>query len=256
MDLARDVEERGLDAMFVTEHTHFPVDPGPTPWGGPAGEEYGRTFDPFVALAAAATSTQRITVGTAVSLIAQRDPIVTAKAIASVDHLCDGRLIVGVGYGWCRPEAEDHGVVFADRREMVAEHVEAMRTLWDDEPAAFDGKRVRFGPSYAFPKPAQGRVPVYLGAPLGPASIDHLGTWADGWMPSDRASLADDLERLIETIGPVATTVVGAEPTAERLETLAALGIERSLLWLPPWPEAEILSHLDTYAELADHVRS
>lgn len=254
-DLARDIEQRGLDGLFVTEHTHFPVDPGTTPWGGPAGEEYGRTFDPFVALAAAATSTSRIVLGTAVSLIAQRQPIETAKMIASVDRLCAGRLVVGVGYGWCRPEAEDHGLVFAERREIVTEHVAAMRALWQPEPTPFHGDHIRFGPAHAHPKPVNGSVPVYLGAPLSTTSVAHLGSWADGWMPSDRPSFVDDLARLTAEIGPTKTTVVGAEPTLERLDTLAAVGVERSLLWLPPWPESEVLRVLDAHAALAEQFR-
>jgi probable F420-dependent oxidoreductase len=254
-ELALAVEQHGLDALFVTEHTHLPVDPGPTPWGAPPGEEYGRTLDPFVALTAAATVTDRITLGTAVTLIAQHDPIVTAKVIASIDHLSHGRLLVGVGYGWCRPEAEDHGIVFDQRRQVVAEHVAAMRALWQSEPTAFHGEHVRFGPSHAHPKPVNGAVPIYLGAPLGAVSRAHLREWADGWMPSDRPTLVEDLERLTAEVGPVATTVVGASPTVERLDQLAAAGVERVVLWLPPWPEQDIERALDAHAELARRFR-
>lgn len=253
--LAREVEQRGLDALFVTEHTHLPVEPGPTPWGSPPGPEYARTLDPFVALTAAALSSSRLTLGTAVSLIAQREPIVTAKVIASVDHLSDGRLIVGVGFGWCRPEAEHHGVVFGLRRLLVAEHVAAMRALWSDEPTPFDGEHVRFGASHAHPKPVRGHVPVFIGAPPGRAVHESLRTWADGWMPSDRPSLLDDVERLTADLGPTALTVVGPEPTLGRLEALAGVGAERVLLWLPPWPGHEIMRVLDAHADLADRFR-
>jgi probable F420-dependent oxidoreductase len=252
--LAAAVEDRGLEALFVTEHTHFPIDPGPTPWGAPAGEEYGRTLDPFVALAAAATSTDRIALGTAVSLLAQRDPITTAKAAASVDHLSAGRLVLGVGYGWCRPELEDHGVEFARRRERVAEHVAAMRALWHPEPTGFEGETVRFGPAAAHPKPHRGHLPVYLGAPLAPTSLAHLRDWADGWLPSDRPTLLEDRTRLLETVGPLPTTVVGPRPDPARLTELAEAGVERVLLWLPPWPAEDVLRTLDQHAVLATAV--
>jgi probable F420-dependent oxidoreductase len=250
-ELAGAVEASGLESLFVTEHTHLPVEPGPTPWGSAPGPEYGRTLDPFVALAAAATATARITLGTAVALLVQHDPIAVAKAIASVDLLADGRLLVGAGFGWCRPEVQDHGVAFAQRRAVLAERVAAIRALWSEAPTAFDGVHTRFVASHAHPKPRRGAVPIYLGAPLSPQNLVHLRTWADGWMPSDRPSLVDDLRSLADDGVARATTVVGARPRVERLLELASAGVERVLLWLPPWPAAEVLRTLDDHAALA-----
>jgi probable F420-dependent oxidoreductase len=256
--LAVAVEERGLDALFVTEHTHLPVEHGATPWGSAPGREYGRTLDPWVTLAVAADRTTSITIGTAVSLVAQHDPISLAKAVATVDHLSGGRVVLGVGFGWCRPEVEDHGVAFASRREVVADHVAAMRALWQPEPQAFDGATVSFGAASAHPKPlGAGRPLVLLGAPASARTFDHLVRWADGWMPSDRPTLLDDLERARRRLddagrdaGRFPVTVVGAAPTAARTEALRAAGVDRILWWLPAAPATAVMEALDRLAQL------
>lgn len=253
-DLAAEVEGHGLAALFVTEHTHLPLDPGPIPWGGPLGPEYGRTFDPYVTLAVAAERTVSIVLGTGVSLVAQHDPIALAKAVATVDHLSGGRFELGVGFGWCRPEVEDHGVSFADRHDVVAEHVAAMRVLWRPDPAPFTtGPSVRFGPAESHPKPASGRPPVLLGAPLTARSLRHLVAWADGWMPSDRPSLLDDLAVVGDALRAAgrdadqfAVTVVGPRGGADRLQDLAAAGVARVLHWLPAGPPEAVRAALAT----------
>jgi probable F420-dependent oxidoreductase len=252
-ELAQAVESHGLSALFVTEHTHLPVEHGPTPWGSPPEPEYGRTLDPFVALGVAAERTNTIALGTAVCLVAQHDPIALAKAVATVDHISGGRLELGVGYGWCRPEIEDHGVAFNDRHRVVTEHVAAMRALWQPTPTQFAGSQIRFGASQAHPKPlGVGRPPVLLGASLSPTSLDHLVGWADGWIPSDRPSLIDDLHvirsRLLEADrDPLsfAVTVVGPLELPHRIEQLAEAGVGRVLRWLPAGPPNAVLDALD-----------
>ncbi len=255
--LATAVEERGFESLFVTEHTHFPCDPGPAPWGGEPGPEYGRTLDPFVTLALAAQAAPSLTVGTAVCLVAQHDPIALAKTIATVDHLAPGRLVVGVGFGWCRPELDDHGVAFAERDEVVAERVALMRALWSASPEGFTGRWHRMHPSVAHPAPGAGRPPVLLGAPPSPRTTRHLTRWADGWIPSDRPTLIDDLTRVRAALDDAGrdpdrftVTVVGPQASRERLAALASAGVERALFWIPPWPGSEAVRRLDELATL------
>lgn len=258
--LATAVAERGFESLFVTEHTHFPLDPGPAPWGGVPGPEYGRTLDPFVALAVAAQAQPSLTVGTAVCLVAQHDPIALAKTIATVEHLGPGRLVVGVGFGWCRPEVEDHGVAFAERDEVVAERVAVMRALWSGGSDGFVGRWHRVHPSSAHPTPGPARPPVLLGAPASPRTVRHLIRWADGWMPSDRPTLLEDIAFVRAALADAGrdpaifpVTVVGATPTLERLSSLAEAGVERALCWIPPWPGDETLRRLDELATQVGH---
>ena len=146
--LAREAEARGFESLFFPEHTHIPVSRRtPYPAGGPLPEEYARSLDPFVALGAAAAVTHRIRLGTAVCLVAQRDPIVLAKEVASLDHLSGGRVVLGIGYGWNVDEMEDHGVVPSARRALVREKVLAMKVLWQEDVAGFEGQYIRFEPS-------------------------------------------------------------------------------------------------------------
>ena len=145
VDLARAVEERGLYSLYVPEHTHIPTSRLTPPPTGDAElrDEYKRTLDPFVALAMAAAVTEHLVVGTGICLVAQRDPIVTAKAIASLDQLSGGRFVLGIGFGWNADEIADHGVTMPDRRAVTREHVLAMRALWDNDVGSFDGEFVQ-----------------------------------------------------------------------------------------------------------------
>ena len=159
--LARAAEERGFVSLYVPEHTHIPISRRtPAPAGEPLAEEYKRSLDPFVVLAAAAAVTERLRVGTGIALVAQRDPIVMAKEIASLDHLSGGRVTVGIGFGWNREEMADHGVDYVRRREVVAEHVAAMQVLWGEEAVGFDGEfvlvraQLRLAQAGAAPAPA------------------------------------------------------------------------------------------------------
>src|SRR5690349_4486654 len=155
VELAREAEARGLYSLYVPEHTHIPVSRRTPPPTGDAElrEEYKRTLDPFVALSMAAAATERLVVGTGICLVAQRDPIVTAKAVATLDHLSNGRFVLGIGFGWNADEIEDHGVSMPERRAVTREHILAMRTLWDDDVASFTGEHVTLPPSWSWPKP-------------------------------------------------------------------------------------------------------
>ena len=166
MELAKEAEARGFESLFFPEHTHIPTSRR-TPWpgGGDLPREYWHTHDPFVSLMAAAAVTEKLKVGTGILLVPERDPIVTAKQIASLDSLSGGRAIIGIGAGWNAEELEDHGVAFKDRWKVTRESVLAWRELWTAEEAEFHGELVQFEKSWAYPKPSTpGGPPVLLGA--------------------------------------------------------------------------------------------
>lgn len=184
VELARAAEERGFDDVWVPEHTHIPTG-RETDWpmqdDSDLPEMYKRSLDPFVALAAAAAVTTTIGLGTSICLVSQHDPIVLAKTVATVDHISNGRVVLGVGFGWNVDEMRHHGVDPDRRRTIGRENVLAMRELWTTEIASFTGEYVRFGPSWQWPKPVQTPLPVWIGG--GKATLAHVVEWGDGWMP-------------------------------------------------------------------------
>src|ERR687898_105642 len=227
VELARAVEERGLDSLWLPEHTHSPTTrKTPHPSGEGLADKYKRSLDPLVALAAASTATTTLRLGTGVLLAAQRDPIVTAKAVASLDHVSGGRVAVGVGFGWNEDEMADHGVDYRGRRAVAREHVLAMQALWHDEEAGFEGDFVRFAPSWSWPKPAQrdaaGRpaVPILLGGAAGP-----------------------DPEQF--EVVPFASI-----PDHGKLDHYAGLGVTETVFDLPSAPRDHVLPVLDRFADL------
>ncbi|MEU6035571.1 LLM class F420-dependent oxidoreductase [Actinomadura sp. NPDC047616] len=253
-ELARAAEECGFASLYLPEHTHIPVSRRtPPPTGDDAlPEEYARTPDPFVALAAAAAVTERIVLGTGVCLPAQRDPIVTAKAVATLDRISGGRVVLGVGYGWNAEEAEDHGVPWTRRRAVVREHMLAMRELWTRDEASFKGEFVSFEPCWSWPKPA-GRVPVLLGGAPGPTLFAHVAEYGDGWMPIGGAGVREALPALreaCEAAGRAMARVVpfGTLPTARKLDYYASLGIDEVVLRVPAGGRDAVLAVLDDYA--------
>ena len=186
------VEELGFDSLWVPEHTHLPLreDIPPTLVEGVRLDDYKRCLDPVVALSTAAAVTTRIGLGTGILLAAQHDPIVLAKQLATLDHLSGGRVTLGVGFGWNRAEAADHGVDFGRRHDMVREHVRAMEAIWSNEQAEYHGEFVDFEPTWSWPKPAQQpRVRTLVGGGATDAVFDAIAEWADGWIP-DRWSRA------------------------------------------------------------------
>ncbi|KAB2370532.1 TIGR03619 family F420-dependent LLM class oxidoreductase [Actinomadura montaniterrae] len=253
-ELAREAEDRGFASLYVPEHTHIPVArETPPPTGDAAlAPEYARTLDPFVALAAAAAVTERITLGTGILLPAQREPIVTAKAVATLDRIAGGRVALGVGYGWNAEEGADHGVPWKRRRAVVREHVLAMRELWTRDEASFKGEFVSFEPSWSWPKPA-GRVPVLLGGAPGPTLFAHIAEYGDGWMPIGGAGIREalpDLRRACADAGRDMVPVVpfGTVPSAEKLGYYASIGVEEVVLRVPGGGRDAVLPVLDEYA--------
>ena len=261
--LARELEQRGFAGLYLPEHTHIPVERvTPYPMGGELPPEYGRTLDPFVALGQAAAVTERLDLGTGITLVAQHDPIDLAKQIATLDHLSGGRFTLGLGFGWNVEEAADHGVAWRTRRELGRDRMGLMRALWSTEPTAYDGEFGSVRASYAFPKPAQKpRGPVIgprtlIGGAAGPKLFTHICEYADGWMPIGGRGLTETLPVLRAAWAdagrdPAALQVVpyAIFPTAGKLTHYASLGIEEVVVQLPPAGEAEVLRVLDEYAE-------
>jgi probable F420-dependent oxidoreductase len=201
VDIARAVEERGLDGLWIPDHTHIPTSRiTPMPLGGELPERYKRNLEPLSCLAMAAAVTSRIRLGTGVLLAAQRDPIVTAKALATIDDQSDGRLVVGVGYGWNVEEMADHGVDPSTRRARTREHVLAMQRLWKDDEATFAGRHVTFAPSWSWPKPAQSPLPVLVGGAPSKKVFDHIAEFGCGWLPVGGHGLADGVLRLRDQV--------------------------------------------------------
>ncbi|MCU1354276.1 MAG: putative F420-dependent oxidoreductase, Rv2161c family [Acidimicrobiales bacterium] len=265
-ELAREAEARGFTSLWVPEHTHIPTSRRtPAPMGEPLPEEYKRTLDPFVALAMAAASTTRLRVGTGIALPAQRDPIITAKEAATLDHLSGGRFALGIGYGWNLDELEDHGGSKQTRRAVTRERILAMQSLWADDVASFDGEHVQLPPSWAWPKPVQRRfdgrpgVPVLLGGAPGPILFSQIAEYGDGWIPIGGSGLAaalGDLRRTVEEAGrdPAKLQIIpfGTIPDRPKLDHYASLGVTETVLRLPSAARDEVLQALDDLAPFVD----
>jgi probable F420-dependent oxidoreductase len=258
VELARAAEERGFDSIWIPEHTHIPTSRRTPPPTGDAElpEEYKRSLDPLVALAAAASVTSTIHLGTGVMLPAQREPLVTAKAVASLQNLARGRFELGVGYGWNEDEMEDHGVEYRTRRAHAREHVVAMQTLWRDEVAEFTGEHVSFPPTWSWPKPEL-HVPVLIGGGAGPKLFAHIAEFADGWIPIGGAGLSESIPALraaFEAAGrdPDGLRIIpfGSLPSPDKLEHFERIGVTECVFRLPSDDTDEVLRVLDEQATL------
>ncbi|MFE4539491.1 LLM class F420-dependent oxidoreductase [Streptomyces scopuliridis] len=256
--LGRAVEERGFDSLFIAEHTHIPVDRRtPYPGGGELPEIYYRTLDPFVALSAVAAVTERILLGTGIALVVQRDPIITAKEVASLDLVSGGRAVFGIGVGWNREEMENHGTDPRTRGRLVDERLRAMRELWTKEKAEFHGEFVDFDPVYSWPKPVQRpHPPIYVGG--GEAAFNRVAAFGDGWLANSMPpeELRTRIDRLRTVAGrEVPVTVYAVEKDPEIIERFTRLDVERLQFYLPTMPEAGTLSYLDEVAGVAERFR-
>ncbi len=266
VELAREVESRGFESLWFPEHSHIPTR-RTTPWGGregapPLPEFYWRTHDPFVALGACAAVTSTLRLATGICLVAQRDPIHTAKEVASLDRISGGRFLFGIGYGWNKEEMAQHGTPYGRRRALLRENVLAMKALWTQEEASFTGELVRIEPSWAWPKPVQSpHPPIILGGDAGPRTAADIAELCDGWMPiGGRHPLVKwtEVEAACEAIGRDPSTVelgvFGAPTEPDRLAKLADRGVTRAVLALPQGPRDEVLEALDAYTPLIDAV--
>jgi len=259
-EAAKAAEDAGFDTFYVPEHTHIPVrrdaaHPGTGDETLPD-DRYLRTLDPWVSLATAAAVTSRIRLSTAVSLPVESDPITLAKAIATLDHLSGGRVTIGAGFGWNTDELEDHGVPSGKRRTVLREYVEAMRALWTQDEASYDGEFVSFGASWAWPKPVQAHVPLLIGAGGGPKTFAWIARHADGWMTtpqeSDVKGNADLLRKAWADAGragaPEVHVLATSKPTPELLGSWEAAGVSEAIWGLPDRSADEVVAFIGRHA--------
>jgi probable F420-dependent oxidoreductase len=253
--LAQALEERGFDSLFVTEHTHVPASRrSPFPAGGELPEKYYRMLDPFLALTAAASVTKSLLLGTGVALVAQRDPIITAKEVATLDLISNGRLLFGMGIGWNREEMESHGIDPKTRGKLADELVEAMQAIWTREIAEYQGEFVNLEPMYAWPKPVQRpHPPLYFGG--GPAAFPRIARFGAGWYavsPSSDELTASVAQLRALTGTDTAVTAAHVGPVTEgALRGYEHSGAERVVFDLETLDESETLAQLDEYVAVA-----
>lgn len=258
-ELGRELEERGFESLFVPEHTHIPVS-RKTPWpgGGDLPKEYLHSYDPFVALSFAAAVTTNLKLATGICLLPQRDTITTAKSVASLDRLSNGRFLFGIGAGWNQDEMEHHGTDYKTRFKRMGEQVKAMKQLWSEEQAAFHGEFVHFDASWQYPKPVQDPPPVLLGGESD-HTLRRVVDYCEGWLPRARGGFdaaehiarlrkfADAADRDMESLS---VNVFGARGDAALLDNYREAGVTRSVLPLPSADRDKVLGLLDRYTPL------
>jgi probable F420-dependent oxidoreductase len=259
-ELARALEERGFGSLYVPEHTHIPTSRRtPYPGGGELPKMYSHTHDPFVGLSFAAAATKKLMVGTGICLIPERDPIVTAKCVASLDQLSGGRFIFGIGGGWNVEEMENHGARYETRFKLMRERILAMKALWTQEEASFHGDFVNFDPVWSWPKPAQRPHPPILLGGESDYTLRRIVDYCDGWIPRPVGDFTargavERLRRMAETKGrdpkSLMISVFRAPPDEAVLAEYRRAGIDEALLEIPDLSRGEILQLLDRYRAL------
>jgi probable F420-dependent oxidoreductase len=258
--LAVAAEERGFEALFVPEHTHIPTSRrSPYIGGGEIPPEYLRIPDPFIALAGAAAASNTIKLGTAVCLVVEHDPIVLAKQVATLDRLCGGRFIFGVGAGWNAEEMANHGTDFKTRWKLLRERVAAMKVIWSQDQAEYHGDLVNFDPIWSYPKPLQKpHPPIFLGGHKA-ASLRRVVDYCEGWMPvlhlmPDFIGTLTELRARAEEAGrdpaTIKTIVMGAPRDRAGLDRLEAAGVDCAVFHLRPAPADVVLYSLDRCVQL------
>lgn len=259
-ELARELEQRGFESLWLPEHTHIPASRRtPYPAGGDLPKEYWHTHDPFLSLAAAASVTTRLRLATGICLVIERDPITTAKEVATLDRLSNGRFIFGIGGGWNAEEMENHGTEFKTRWRLLRERVLAMKEIWTKDEAEFHGEFVNFDPIWSFPKPAQKPHPPILMGGDGATTFDRVVEFCDGWMPigfrvgnleEKIAALRHRAEEAGRDPNSISVSIFGAKPDRKALDDLERAGAERAIFMAPPAGPDTILPLLDQYADL------
>ena len=262
-DFARAAEDRGFESVWFPEHTHIPASrQSPWPGGGDLPREYWHSYDPFVALTAAAAATTTLKLGTGICLVVERDPIITAKEVASVDRISNGRFIFGIGGGWNAEEMGNHGTNFRRRWRVLRENILAMKEIWTQEEPEFHGEYVDFDKIWSYPKPVQQPHPPILMGGDGPTTFDRVVEFADGWMPiGGRADTGVTLDQKIAILrerlaeagrdpysAPV--TIFGAQPNSDTVSRMEQYGVSRVLLTVPAEGPETVLPLLDDLAKL------
>jgi probable F420-dependent oxidoreductase len=255
--LAKEAEARGFESLWFPEHTHIPASrKSAYPGGGELPQQYYHSLDPFVALTAAATVTEKIKLGTGIALVIERDPITLAKEVASIDYVSNGRFLFGIGGGWNREEMENHGTDPSRRWKLLRERIEAMVEIWTKDEAEYHGEFVDFDPIWSWPKPVQKPYPPIMLGNAGPGAISRAVRFADEWMPiGARLDLAERISELNDKAeaagrGPIPVTNWGTAPNREAIDELADIGVGRAIFGLPSAKEDEVIPLLDRYAEV------
>ena len=259
-ELAAALEARGYESLFMPEHTHIPLSRRtPLPSGGEITERYKHSHDPFVALSFAAAATKKLLVGTGICLIPQRDPIITAKCVASLDRLSHGRFVFGIGGGWNVDEMENHGARYETRFKLLRERILAMKALWTQEAASFHGEYVNFDPAWLYPKPEQKpHPPIILGGETD-HTLKRVVEFCDGWFPrqSPHFAIEQGVERLKRAAeaarrdpASLSISVFRAPPEPAMLARYEKAGVKRALFEIPDLSRDEILSLIDQHAHL------
>jgi probable F420-dependent oxidoreductase len=259
-ELASEVEQRGFESIWFPEHTHIPASRR-TPWpgGGDLPREYWHTYDPFIALTAAASATTRLRLGTGICLVIERDPIVTAKEVATLDKLSNGRVIFGIGGGWNAEEMENHGTDYKRRWRVLRERALAMKEIWTKDEAEFHGEFVNFDPIWSFPKPVQKPHPPILMGGDGPTTFERVIEFCDGWMPiglrlvnveEKIAALRRRAEEADRDPSSISITIFAANADRKALDGLERAGVERAIFYVPPAGRDKVLPVLDKYVQV------
>jgi probable F420-dependent oxidoreductase len=263
-ELARMVEARGFESLLFPEHTHIPAArTTPYPAGGELPQEYFHTYDPFVALTAAAAATERVRIGTGICLVVERDPITTAKEVASLDRLSGGRFLFGIGAGWNAEEMANHGTDPGRRFGVMRERVEAMKAIWTHDEASYHGRHVNFDRIWSWPKPAQQPHPPVIVGGNGERVLDRVIAYGDEWMPN-RIESADELGGRIATLASKAAEagreaprvgLYAAPPKVSEIEDYEGAGVSRYVFYAPSVPRDEAEERLDFLAGVVEEYR-
>ncbi len=265
-ELAREMEARDFESLWLPEHTHIPANRrSPWPGGGDLPREYWHTLDPFVALAAAAAVTKTLMLGTGICLVIERDPITLAKEVASLDHISRGRVLFGIGGGWNAEEMEHHGTPFAERWKILRERIAAMKAIWTQDEAEFHGRYVNFDKLWSYPKPVQKPHPPILMGGAGPHARQRAADFDGHWIPLGGRAYSEpvtesmaDFRARAEKAGrdPAAVTVsiFGVPPDADKLAGLRDAGVARVVFFIPSAIADTVLPLLDGYAAVAKKV--
>jgi len=265
-ELARTLEARGFESVWAPEHSHIPISRAtPFPQGGELPKKYYEAMDPFVTLTAAAVATETLKVGTGVCLVTQRDPIQTAKLVASVDQVSRGRFLFGVGGGWNAEEMADHGTQFQTRFKLMRERIAAMKAIWTKSEAEYHGEFVDFPPMMRWPKPVQRPHPPVIVGGAFPYGARRALIFGDGWIPHASRPQYGDVTDFVPRFrqmaaeagrepGSVPVTVWGVAEDLDLLQRHRDLGIARVVVNLPSARAGEVLPILDRWAELIERV--
>ena len=261
-ELGRALEERGFESVWAPEHSHIPLSrKTPFPGGGEMPKKYYDAMDPFVTLTAAAMATKKLKVGTGVCLVAQRDPIQTAKLVASIDQVSGGRFLFGIGNGWNQDEMEDHGTVFESRHKLARERVEAMKAIWTQTKPEYHGEFVNFGPMMAWPKPVQKPHPPVIVGGAFPYSARRAVRYGEGWIPHASRGTYAEIAEMIPQFRQMASqagrdpdsiriTVWGPKQEADLMRRYEDLGVSRVVFSVESEKADTVLPVIDGWAAL------